>query len=218
MIISLSSTLPRSGKDHTAAQLATLITERFDFKVQLISFAEPLKEAMAAHFPYAFDNALARNKDALELSLSAKNCIPSAYKDWLYSTYEGDHLLARSARWHLQQFGTKYVREFLERPNHWLEAALAKMTDARTVYIITDTRFPNEFNFAKSLGYTFNIVPVGFPSNHPVNDQFANFKEQKDTEGLLVDADFDADIDNVWGDPMAAAQSIIEYIKLFPRT
>lgn len=218
MIISLSSNLPRSGKDHTAAQLATLITERFGFKVQLVSFAEPLKEAMAVHYPNHFTQCLSDNKDMLALSLAASYCIPSCYKDWLQSTYPSEYHLARSARWHLQQFGTKYIREFLERPNYWLEEALEKMVDERTVYIITDTRFPNEFNFAKSIGYTFNIVPQFFPADHPVNCQFEVFKEQKDTEGLLVDADFDADIDNRWGDPMAAAQSIIEYIKMFPRT
>lgn len=218
MLISLSSQFPRSGKDHTAEQLAALISDGYGFDIELLSFAAPLKEAMENHFPNNFLQCLNENKDMLSLSLAAVNCEPSTYKNWLVATYEGDYNLARSARWHLQQFGTNYTRNHLDLPNHWLGELHDKMADPNKVYIITDTRFPNELEFSRSLGYVFNIVPIGFPNSHPVNIHAAEYSSQSATEGLLVDATFDAHINNIWGDPLAAAKEIVEFIKHNPRT
>lgn len=208
-IISLSSVTPRSGKDTIAESLAMRL-RCAGIKAELVTLAAPLKKALAAHMQWTrgWEHASIHNKDGLSANFAIAHVAGSGYRDWLLETYEGDELVARSPRWHMQQFGTNYIRDHLESPDHWLDIALKSMIEDDTIYIVTDTRMPNEFDrFSAEGAVMVNIVPHGFPADHPA---MANDYSDQPTENALADKLFEYNFRNHWGKPEVAREAIYQ--------
>lgn len=88
-------------------------------------------------------------------SLSIRNLHRGAYREWLET--KGQNLpewmdVARTPRWHLQQYGTEYRREFLKNPNVWLDAGLKEIKEApEGLVVVTDMRQQNEYHALTAL-------------------------------------------------------------------
>lgn len=151
-VIALTSVRGRSGKD-------TLIEElrKAGHTVTRVAFGDTLKEACADELstpPYNTRADLLEffhsdAKDCSMHSLSIRNLHRGAYREWLET--RGSNLpewmdVARTPRWHLQQYGTEYRREFLKNPNVWLDAGLKEIQEApEGIVVVADMRQRNEY-------------------------------------------------------------------------
>lgn len=162
-VIALTSVRGRSGKD-------TLIEElrKAGHTVTRVAFGDTLKEACATELSTPPYNTYADlleffhsdAKDCPMHSLSIRNLHRGTYREWLET--QGSNLpewmdAARTPRWHLQQYGTEYRREFLKNPNVWLDAGLKEIKEApEGLVVVTDMRQKNEYQQL----YLLNAHPV----------------------------------------------------------
>lgn len=150
-VIALTSVRGRSGKD-------TLIEElrKAGHTVTRVAFGDTLKEACAdelAIAPFFKEDLLeffhSDAKDQMMPGLAIRNLHRGAYREWLET--QGPNLpewmdVSRTPRWHLQQYGTEYRREFLKNPNVWLDAGLKEIKEApEGLVVVTDMRQQNEY-------------------------------------------------------------------------
>lgn len=135
-----------------------------------VAFADILKEECSqvlAGGPGEYAKKLQNNmhrsiKDAPDGRLAAQHIAPSSYRYWLSKDMTPAELYeSRSLRWHLQQYGTEYKREFLKDPDVWLNAGLKEIhigMDLKPDFIVvTDVRLPNEHH---SLACNWNWRPA----------------------------------------------------------
>lgn len=149
-VIALTSVRGRSGKD-------TLIEElrKAGYQVTRVAFGDTLKVACAGELASSrfTEEALleffhSNHKDVLMDDLRVTALPQSDYKDWLLSStmLSSEIQEPRSPRWHLQQYGTEYRREFLKNPNVWLDAGLKEIKEApEGLVVVTDMRQRNEY-------------------------------------------------------------------------
>ena len=104
-----------------------------------------------------------------------------------------------SCRDHLDIYGTKYVREYLNQPNYWVDRCLGQVRNtmaAGKIPVITDLRFPNEFEALKGLPMETALVQV-------VN----KWQDAKNltgiAEGHLKGLSFDLEVHNLFNDKEA---------------
>lgn len=159
-ILALNSIRGKSGKDTLIGLL-----ESEGRSVFRVAFADILKKECAEvlaggvkDFSERLEADMHRSvKDVAKYTLSINSIQDSPYKEWLMGTinYTGSWETARSLRWHLQQYGTEYKREFLKDPDVWLNAGLKEIEvglEAKPDFIVvTDLRLPNEYLGGKLL-------------------------------------------------------------------
>ena len=206
-VIALTSVRGRSGKD-------TLIEElrKAGHTVTRVAFGDTLKEACADELstpPYNTRADLLEffhsdAKDCSMHSLSIRNLHRGAYREWLET--QGPNLpewmdVARTPRWHLQQYGTEYRREFLGEPDVWLNAGLKEIQEApEGLVVVTDMRQQNEyaalgmFTVGRPRAYTVRLHRMWFV---PGVDDAGYHKTDLD----LIGNSMSAVVLNEWGNP-----------------
>lgn len=205
-VIALTSVRGRSGKD-------TLIEElrKAGHTVTRVAFGDTLKEACSdelAIAPFFKEDLLeffhSDAKDQMMPGLSIRNLHRGAYREWLET--QGPNLpewmdVARTPRWHLQQYGTEYRREFLKNPNVWLDAGLKEIKEApEGLVVVTDMRQQNEY---AALG----MFTVGRPRAFTVRLHRMWFVPGVDDAGYhktdldLIGNSMSAVVLNEWGNP-----------------
>ncbi|WGH28277.1 hypothetical protein 10P302A_gene0017 [Pseudomonas phage 10P302A] len=149
-IIALTSERGRSGKD-TLCEL--LICE--GFKVHRVAFGDVLKRqcshvlALDECQRIVMESHMHTDlKDAQFEELSLKEIPESEYRDWLLDDPEiFDRDIPRSPRWHLQQYGTGFRRNYKQNPDVWLLEGLKEIKKAPkdALVVVTDMRQANEY-------------------------------------------------------------------------
>uniref|UniRef100_A0AAU6VZN9 Deoxynucleotide monophosphate kinase n=1 Tax=Pseudomonas phage Ghual01 TaxID=3138534 RepID=A0AAU6VZN9_9CAUD len=153
-IIALTSERGRSGKD----TLVELLREE-GFEICRVAFGDVLKRQCAEvlttdnYARVVMENHCHTDlKDALFEELSILSLPDSEYKDWLIE-HRQDPVAGRwltqlrSPRWHLQQYGTGFRRNFKGEPDVWLKEGLKEIDRAfeGQVVVVTDMRQANEY-------------------------------------------------------------------------
>ena len=205
-VIALTSVRGRSGKD-------TLIEElrKAGHTVTRVAFGDTLKEACAdelAIAPFFKEDLLeffhSDAKDQMMPGLAIRNLHRGAYREWLET--QGPNIqewmdVARTPRWHLQQYGTEYRREFLKNPNVWLDAGLKEIQEApEGLVVVTDMRQQNEyaalgmFTAGRPRAYTVRLHRMWFV---PGVDDVGYHKTDLD----LIGNSMSAVVLNEWGNP-----------------
>lgn len=220
-ILALNSIRGKSGKD-------TLIEyiEAKGLKVHRVAFADTLKKECAgvlAKEPLC--NVLnlwmhQSRKDNPQPGLCIRALPPSDYRDWLWARYAGKQQTVddqfctetpRSLRWHLQQYGTEYIREHLGKPNYWLDKGLVQVLNGLgdpsvDVVVVTDMRLPNEYAELANAGAKL----VRIVRNWHIPEVDTVPYHQSDI-ALMAHA-FDALVVNEWGKPEAMYDQIKEFL------
>lgn len=133
----------QAGKDTAAAALIAEGWER-------ISFAEPMRDAMAALDPIVSAHAgITRYTDAVA--------------EHGYDEAKGKYTEIRRL---MQRLGTEVGRELFGQ-DFWVERAMAQVKPGGR-YVITDCRFPNEAEAVRAAGGL--VVRIRRPGTGPVND------------------------------------------------
>lgn len=214
-ILALNSIRGKSGKDTLIEHI-----EAKGLKVHRVAFADTLKkecsEVLAGPIP-TLALELERRMHTAEKDepiglLSFAQLPGSFYKEWLLDTKRGDSLTEkRSLRWHLQQYGTEYIREHLGKPNYWLNKGLLEVLNGHSdpsvdVVVVTDMRLPNEYEQLTSIGaHRLRIV-----RNWHIPEVDTVPYHQSDI-ALMAHA-FDALVVNEWGKPEAMYDQIKEFL------
>lgn len=213
-ILALNSIRGKSGKDTLIEHI-----EATGLRVFRVAFADILKkecsEVLAGHIPNLAKELERRmhtsEKDDHIGLLAIKELPASDYASWLFLST--DHAVSepRSLRWHLQQYGTQYVREYLGKPNEWLNKGVRQCfmgagSPVHDLIVITDLRLPNEYQMMGKLGAkTIRIVRDWFvPGVDDVPYHISDI--------ALMAHPFDALVVNEWGKPEAMLDQIKELL------
>ena len=212
-VIALTSVRGRSGKD-------TLIEElrKAGHTVTRVAFGDTLKEACAT----ALANETFTRHDLLEFfhsdakdermpGLAVDKIQEGPYKDWLWA-FCSDRFSPRTPRWHLQQYGTEYRREFLKNPTVWLDAGLKEIKEApEGLVVVTDMRQQNEyaaltkFSVDRPKAYTVRLHRMWFV---PGVDDAGYHKTDLD----LIGNSMSAVVLNEWGNPAGMVDQLIKQV------
>lgn len=216
-ILALNSIRGKSGKDTLIGHI-----EAEGLKVHRVAFADILKKELAQVL--AFPGVL-RAGDLLRLAHSSDKDTPYAcfsvrsvadcqYADWLWTTYiedPSDLDVPRSLRWHLQVYGTEYVREYLNRPNYWLDAGYLEVLNGASdpsvdVVVVTDMRLPNEYTRMSTAGAS--LIRIVRAWHVPEVDTVPYHQ----SDIALMAHPFDALVVNEWGKPEAMFPQIKRFL------
>lgn len=218
-ILALNSIRGKSGKD----TLIEHIESSLGLRVFRVAFADILKKECARILTDS-DNTAAcylrwmhsAEKDTAFPSLAIDGLPDSDYLAFLVrkGTPRTREYLScpRSLRWHLQQYGTEYVREHLGRPNEWLNKGVRQCligagSPNHDLIVVADLRLPNEHQMMVKLGAkTIRIVRNWFIPG--VDD--VPFHQ---SDIALMAHPFDALVVNEWGNPAAMVDPIKEFLK-----
>lgn len=230
LIVGLNSIRGKTGKD-TIVQYASFGLSQDYAKLSMP--AQPVKGLKAVRFAFgdalkdecaevicgfspemkhkmrlAMDNQSLKDTPMAELRI---NQMPNGgYRDWLYDHTDFDRKVFRSPRFHLQQFGNGYVRNFHNNKSAWLDivktkiAGIGSMVD---VIFITDMRQRNEAEWIKETGGLTVLVSRDW--NEPEVDD----REPHETDLALVDWPFDHYILNKKGHVTEAADVLSKIIR-----
>lgn len=181
LVVMLSGKM-RSGKNYMAETMRLFLeTEtRGDLKVDLFSFAQPLKQTCEQ----AFSPLVAHINDTVEKSVVTLRvmCEHESFRANMDVFKHVDQLLTdglttRGANWYddkngvtravLQAVGTNIVRNI--DPDYWAKATRAAIEHSNcNVAIITDWRFPNEADIIAAMP-DINLVTIRLLRNPMVN-------------------------------------------------
>lgn len=214
-ILALNSIRGKSGKDTLIEHI-----EASGQKVHRVAFADTLKREMSevlAPKSEVVRSSLEQmmhssSKDQLFDGLSVSALAPSAYRDWLEAILKTSHHdTERSLRWHLQQYGTEYIREHLAKPNYWLDKGLIQVLNGLgdpsvDVVVVTDLRLPNEYAELANAGAKL----VRIVRNWHIPEVDTVPYHQSDI--ALMAHRFDALVVNEWGKPEAMLDQIKEFL------
>ena len=212
-ILALNSIRGKSGKDTLIEHI-----EASGLKVHRVAFADTLKRECASVLSYSTHQALEVEKRChssvkdVDYAWLAIEAIPkSAYRDWLSRHTDHSFTKPRSLRWHLQQYGTEYIREHLGKPNHWLDQGILDVLNGTAdpsvdVVVVTDMRLPNEYQQLTLMG----SVPVRIVRNWHIPEVDTVPYHQSDI--ALMAHRFDALVVNEWGKPEAMLNQIKEFL------
>lgn len=207
-VIGLNSQRGKSGKDTLYELIAadSVATKRFAFGDELkekcseaISYTELMQKEMliAMH-----EQSL---KDEPMLILRGANIAEGDYKTWLLVN-GFDMTAPRSPRFHLQQYGNGYVRDYLNDEDRWLNSVRSKLVYYPEVTIvITDVRQPNEVDWVRSIGGIVVRVKRGWDIPEVDSQPLHITDTALDSYGLPV-------IINEWGNPAGMLDQLKEVI------
>ena len=198
-IIALTSERGRSGKD----TLVELLREE-GFEVYRVAFGDVLKHQCSLVLTDCREAQIVMEshchtdlKDAKFEELSINELPESEYRDWLveqYRTYE-DHHEPRSPRWHLQQYGTGFRRNYKGDPDVWLNEGLKLIQKAPegALVVVTDMRQANEYAALDGLGAHLVRLTRGW------HIEAVDSAPLHATDIELRDHKMDAVVKNEWG-------------------
>lgn len=218
IILCLTSVRGRSGKDTLIEQLI-----QAGHEVARVAFGDVLKEECAETLQ-SYWNERAKlldwfhsdMKDVARATLSIREIPEGPYKEWLMYKAPRDPVQhrwmeqARTPRWHLQQYGTNYRRDFLKDPDVWLNAGMKVIANTEAdIVVVSDLRQSNEYDRLEYLGSVTGSVK--FIRLHrmwfvPGVDD-AEFHV---TDLDLIGHKMDACVFNHWGNP----QGMIDQLKI----
>jgi hypothetical protein len=148
-IIALTSERGRSGKD-TLCDL--LVLE--GYKVHRVAFGDVLKRKCSHMLALDECERIVMEshchtdlKDAQFEELAIDQIPESEYRDWLMDSGFLDLTIPRTPRWHLQQYGTGFRRNYKANPDVWLLEGLKEIKKAPkgSLVVVTDMRQANEY-------------------------------------------------------------------------
>lgn len=201
VIIALTSRRGRSGKDTLVEKL-----REEGFEVYRVAFGDVLKHQCSL---VLCDDRQAQIvmeshchtdlKDAAFEELSINNIPDTEYRDWLQAA-EGDESVferPRSPRWHLQQYGTGFRRNYKGEPDVWLNEGLKLIAKAPegSLVVVTDMRQANEYEALNGLGAHL----VRLSRNWTIEAVDSAPLHATDIE--LEPFEMDAHVENRWGNP-----------------
>lgn len=195
-IIALTSERGRSGKD-TLVELL----QHEGYKVFRVAFGDVLKRKCAQVLCLSEQARIVMEshchtdlKDAQFEELAITEIPESEYQDWLL--LEGhDPFTPRTPRWHLQQYGTGFRRNYKANPDVWLLEGLNEIKKAPkdALVVVTDMRQANEYA-ALSIRQA-HLVRLSRDWRIPAVDD----AELHATDTELRDFQMDAVVVNKWG-------------------
>lgn len=201
VIIALTSERGRSGKD----TLVELLREE-GFEVYRVAFGDVLKHACSIVLTDSREAQIVMEshmhtdlKDAKFDELSIENLPESDYKDWLWDVQgeaeDLDVCAPRSPRWHLQQYGTGFRRNYKGQPDVWLNEGLKLIEKAPedSLVVVTDMRQANEYEALNGLGAHLVRLTRGWPI------EAVDSAPLHATDIELRDHKMDAVVKNEWG-------------------
>lgn len=208
LVIALNSKRGKSGKD--------TLCSLYDGAIRF-AFGDALKEECAktigvtelAQRCLLEDAHDQKRKDVPQLMLRGDHIPYSDYKAWLLVN-DFDMTTPRSVRFHLQQYGNGYVRDFLKQEDRWLNVVKDKvnaMLPCSEVIFITDCRQPNEYEWVKSIGGL--VVRVQREDSWVIPEVDEAPLHITDTALDSIDLPV---IRNVYGDPMAMRLQLEELL------
>lgn len=146
-VISISAARPQAGK----STLAELLAKRMN--AVRLSFADALRDNVAGLFLGAPKEWViqamkdGKLKDLKSADFAVTKIKHDGYFKFLRDCWGCDLYAPMSLRDHLRLYGTEYIRNYKNHPNHWrditLTEAFAWKLKGRNV-VIDDLRFPNE--------------------------------------------------------------------------
>lgn len=212
-LLALNSIRGKSGKDTLIEHI-----EASGLKVHRVAFADVLKEECSqvlAGGPGYPATLICKwmhsaSKDIQFAGLAIQHLPKSSYKFWLVTQGHCEEA-PRSPRWHLQRYGTEYIREHLGKPNYWLDKGICEVLNGDAdpsvdVVVVTDLRLPNEYQCLSQGGAkTIRIV-----RNWHIPEVDTVPYHQSDI--ALMAHRFDALVVNEWGKPEAMLNQIKEFL------
>lgn len=201
VIIALTSRRGRSGKDTLVEKL-----REAGYEVYRVAFGDVLKHQCSVVLTSDRSAQIVMEshchtdlKDALFEELSINNLPDSEYKDWLQGV-EGDESVfdrPRSPRWHLQQYGTGFRRNYKGEPDVWLNEGLKQIAKAPedSITVVTDMRQANEYEALNGLGA--HLVRLTRDWKIDAVDSAPLHATDVELEPFVMDAY----VENRWGNP-----------------
>lgn len=192
-LLGLAAGAPGSGKDTMFKLL-----EAHGFDVVNVKFADALTDETHDQFTgFAYSEFLevrhsARMKDHPFAFFAIDKLMKGPYKDFLV-TSGFDPFEKRSARWHLIQYGTEFVRKHQGQDDYWLRKGFKKAQEVYSsgkVPVITDVRFPNELERLHKIGGTSIYLFAPWSK-----------KDGAQADGLIDPADCTSRFTNTEGQP-----------------
>lgn len=213
-ILALNSIRGKSGKDTLIEHI-----EATGLKVRRVAFADNLKRECAQVLAGG-PGVIAQDyekwshssiKDSPLLGLAIGHLPDSNYSFWLRDNFDYPLSAERSLRWHLQQYGTEYIREHLGKPNHWLDQGMLNVLNGSAdpsvdVVVVTDMRLPNEYGLLSDIGAS----RIRIVRNWHIPEVDTVPYHQSDI--ALMAHRFDALVVNEWGKPEAMLNQIKEFL------
>lgn len=196
VIIALTSERGRSGKD----TIVELLREE-GFEVYRVAFGDVLKHQCSLVLTDCREAQIVMEshmhtdlKDAKFEELSINNIPDSEYSDWLRENF-WDDTAPQSPRWHLQQYGTGFRRNYKGEPDVWLNEGLKLIEKAPedSLVVVTDMRQANEYLALEGLGAHLVRLIRGWPI------EAVDSAPLHATDIELRDHVMDAVVKNEWG-------------------
>lgn len=208
LTISLSASNPQSGKDTFAALLKKSYEEN-GLSVRIIAFGDALRQHVANMFKnedYLL-NLQHLNRPVKDKPMSTYSVCNIQVGYWEYASFllnKGvDEFKDLSLRFHMQHYGTDFVREFKGLDTLWLDVVTKQLKrweyENIDIAIVTDTRFPVEFSTLKDVfdAKFFKIEPVGFPESQYQREGRTPHKAESYSDSF----DYDVTLFNQYGFP-----------------
>lgn len=174
LIVGLNSRRGKTGKDTIAASAMFTLSQSYaklsmppievtSAKSVRFAFGDILKDecttAICGFSPSTHESIRKSmddqsRKDVAIASLRINQMPNGGYRDWLYEHTDFDRKVSRSPRFHMQQFGNGFVRNYHNTEDAWLNAVKTQVSALRGVDVvfITDMRQPNEANWVRDSG------------------------------------------------------------------
>lgn len=205
-IIALNSNRGQAGKDTLVEHLG----HHYGKVVHRVAFADELKEELAGVLQVPLAVLHSSELKDTEMRHLRNSALPNGpYKDWLKTLTSWDNrFLPRTPRWHLQVYGTNFVRMHLNQPSRWLNLGLERIKgilnkDPEALIVVTDLRMLNEYQALGGIGAQRVRINRGW-SIPEVDDT-----PPHESDTALDNMAFEATVTNVWGKPKDMVNQLI---------
>ncbi|WYW00649.1 deoxynucleoside monophosphate kinase [Pseudomonas phage vB_PpuP-Vasula] len=222
IIICLTSVRGRSGKDTLIEQLRLQGHE-----VTRVAFGDTLKEECARDLATYWNEAdklldwfHSDMKDVPQATLRIRELPEGHYKEWLMfkadrpNPNEDWMNLNRTPRWHLQQYGTNFRRDFCKDPDVWLNAGIVKIAEApEGLVVVTDMRQSNEYDALSKLKGPNRVLMVRMHRMWFIPG--VDDAEYHITDLDLIGHKMQAAVLNSWGNPAGMVKQLNDQTGVF---